>query len=44
MNDKQGITQLKFQLMAQFHMIDLGFMQKYLGVKFKHTTHGFLLH
>jgi hypothetical protein len=44
MNDEQGVAQLKYQLMAQFHMTDLGPMQKYFGVKFKHTTHGLLFH
>jgi hypothetical protein len=32
-NDEQGIAQHKFQLMAEFPMIDLGPMQKYFGVK-----------
>jgi hypothetical protein len=44
MNDEQGIAQLKSQLIAQCHVTDLGFVQKYLGVKFNHTTHGFLFH
>jgi hypothetical protein len=43
-NDEQGVAQLKFQLMAQFRMIDSGPVQKYLGVKFERTTHGLLLH
>ncbi len=38
-NDKQGIAQLKSQLIAQFCMTNLG-----LGVKFKCTTHSLLLH
>jgi hypothetical protein len=43
-NDKQGVAQFKFQFMAQFCMTDLGPLQKYLGVKFKCTTHGLLFH
>jgi hypothetical protein len=43
-NDKQGVAQFKFQLMAKFCMTHLGPIQKYISVKFKHTTHGLLLH
>jgi len=43
-NDARGIAHLKFQSMAQFCTTDSGPVQKYLGVKFKHTTHGLLLH
>jgi len=44
LNDEHGITQLKSQLMAQFCMINLDPMQKYLGIEFKCTTHGLLFH
>jgi hypothetical protein len=36
-NDEQVITQLKFQLMAQFRMTNSSPMQKYLSVEFKCT-------
>jgi hypothetical protein len=43
-NDKQGVANLKSQLMAYFCMIYLGLVWKYRGIEFKCTKCGLLLH